>query len=87
MRKKLNILFLLLLILLANDTNIFAQCAMCKASMENSLSTSSDSFSAGLNIGILYLFIMPYIIISIIGLLWYRASKKNAASNKVQINN
>jgi hypothetical protein len=50
---------------------------MCRASMENSISRDSEQFSAGLNTGILYLFIMPYLLFGIIAYFWYRASKRN----------
>ena len=71
-----------LLFLLLSQLEGMAQCAMCRVSVENSVSANSDNFAAGLNTGILYLFVMPYLAITIIGYLWYRANKKNAA--KVQ---
>ena len=63
----------------------YAQCSMCRASMENSLSNDSDQFSAGLNVGILYLFVMPYLLFGIIAYFWFRASKKNAQKVKIRI--
>ena len=66
--------------------NSYAQCSMCRASMENSISGDSDQFSAGLNIGILYLFITPYLLFGIIAYFWYRASKRNAQKIKIRIN-
>ncbi len=65
--------------------NAYAQCSMCRASMENSISGDSDQFSAGLNFGILYLFIAPYLLFGIIAYFWYRASKKNAQKIKIRI--
>lgn len=53
----------------------YAQCAMCKATVENS--ENSDTFAAGLNAGILYLMSVPYILFAVIAVLWYRSSKKN----------
>ncbi len=53
-----------------------AQCAMCRASVENNVSNGETSIGAGLNNGILYLVVMPYLMAGIIGFLWYRASKK-----------
>jgi hypothetical protein len=58
--------------------NALAQCSMCRASMENSISRDSEQFSAGLNTGILYLFITPYLLFGVIAYFWYRATKKNA---------
>jgi hypothetical protein len=54
----------------------YAQCAMCRASIENNVSNGETSIGAGLNLGILYLFSMPYIIAAVIGFFWYRKAKK-----------
>jgi hypothetical protein len=56
-----------------------AQCAMCRASVENNVSNGETSIGAGLNNGILYLVVMPYLMAGIIGFLWYRTSKKKKA--------
>ena len=56
-----------------------AQCAMCRASVENNVSNGDASIGAGLNNGILYLVVMPYLMAGIIGYLWYRSSKKKKA--------
>jgi preprotein translocase subunit SecY len=58
---------------------VSAQCAMCRASVENNVSNGDTSIGAGLNNGILYLVVMPYLMAGIIGYLWYRASKKKKA--------
>ncbi len=55
-----------------------AQCAMCRATIENNLSNGDVGIGAGLNFGILYLFVMPYLAISIVGFFWYRHSRQNA---------
>jgi len=57
----------------------FAQCAMCRATVENNLSNGDIGIGAGLNFGILYLLVIPYLAIATIGLLWYRNSRQNAA--------
>lgn len=54
----------------------FAQCAMCRASVENNVSNGETTIGAGLNTGILYLFTMPYLIAAVIGFLWYKNAKK-----------
>jgi hypothetical protein len=51
---------------------------MCRASVENNVSNGDASIGAGLNNGILYLVVMPYLMVGIIGF-WYRASKKRKA--------
>ncbi len=49
---------------------VIAQCPMCKASAESSLAGGS-TMAKGLNKGILYLLMMPYIIFSVLFGLWY----------------
>jgi len=75
---KLKVLFLFLVTFLIR-TSAMAQCAMCRASVENNVSNGETSIGAGLNLGILYLLMMPYLIALVIGALWYRASKKKKA--------
>lgn len=58
----------------------YAQCAMCKATLENNISNGKIGIAAGINFGILYLFVAPYLFISILAILWYRTSRKNAKS-------
>ena len=55
-----------------------AQCAMCRATLENNVSNGEIGIAAGLNIGILYLFATPYLVIGFIAFMWYRRSKLNA---------
>lgn len=52
-----------------------AQCAMCKATIENNHSKEHAGLAAGLNFGILYLLVTPYLIIGVIAFVWYRYSK------------
>ncbi len=59
-------------------TEALAQCAMCRATVENNLSNGEAGIGAGLNFGILYLFVTPYLAIMVVGYLWYRNSKANA---------
>jgi len=61
------------------QVSAFAQCAMCRASVENNVSNGDTSIGAGLNMGILYLFAMPYLIAAVIGFLWYKNAKKRKA--------
>ena len=56
--------------------NAEAQCAMCRASVENNVSNGETTIGAGLNNGILYLFIMPYLMAMVIGFFWYRSAKR-----------
>ncbi|MBB6461270.1 hypothetical protein [Flammeovirga kamogawensis] len=59
---------------------LYAQCAMCRATVENNISSGASSVGAGLNTGIIYLMTMPYILIAAIVYLWYRKTQKEKAS-------
>ena len=48
-----------------------AQCPMCRMSAETNLK-NGGTMAAGLNRGIIYLLIVPYLLISAIGYLWWR---------------
>jgi hypothetical protein len=74
--KLLKKILLSLILFLVFDSVVFAQCAMCRASIENNVSNGETSIGAGLNTGILYLFAMPYLMAAVIGYLWYRNAKK-----------
>ncbi|MEN2282354.1 hypothetical protein AAGF08_09465 [Algoriphagus sp. SE2] len=69
-------IFLVFAIFVFTQINTYAQCAMCRASVENNVANGDTSIGAGLNAGILYLFVMPYLMAMVIGFFWYRASKK-----------
>lgn len=69
MAKRLIALFFLLLPVLS-----WGQCSMCKAVAE---SADGGGFGAGLNYGILYLMIFPYLIIGGIAYRLYRSKKAN----------
>ncbi len=65
-------------VLLTTNIGSWAQCAMCRATLENNLSNGNVAIAAGINIGILYLFLAPYTAVALIAYFWYRTSKKNA---------
>jgi hypothetical protein len=70
--------WLCLVLALASGVPTLAQCAMCRATLENNISNGNIGIAAGINVGILYLFCAPYLFVMLIGYLWYRTSKKNA---------
>ncbi|MDN3669758.1 hypothetical protein QWY93_10530 [Echinicola jeungdonensis] len=80
MKKLLKTVFAFCLIYLVSQFQVLAQCAMCRASVENNVSNGETTVGAALNMGILYLFAAPYLLALIIGILWYRHSKKNKKS-------
>ncbi len=61
---KINYFYHCYFLLLINKANTFAQCAMCKTSVESDLA-NGGSIARGLNTGILYLMAIPYIILMI----------------------
>ncbi|GMQ30839.1 hypothetical protein [Algoriphagus confluentis] len=71
--------FFVIILFFGLQLTSWAQCAMCRASVENNVSNGDTSIGAGLNNGILYLFVMPYLMAAIIGFLWYRSAKKKKA--------
>ena len=67
-----------LLLVSASSLSASAQCAMCKATLENNISNGQIGIAAGINFGILYLFVAPYLAISVIAYFWYKTSRRNA---------
>lgn len=53
----------------------FAQCAMCRTTLENNLSNGDPGLAAGINTGILYLLALPYLIAIVLGYLWFKSSR------------
>ena len=68
---------LVLVLWLVGALGASAQCAMCKAILENNVSNGNVGIAAGINFGIMYLFFAPYLAVAVIGYLWYRTSKLN----------
>ena len=68
----------LLLVVLAN-TEILAQCPMCRMSAESNLKNGGTD-GRGLNTGILYMFLMPYLLVAGIGIWWWRNRVSNERS-------
>lgn len=53
-----------------------AQCAMCRVTIENNVSHGDTTVGAGLNMGILYLFSVPYVLLAVLAFFWYRHAKR-----------
>lgn len=65
-----------ILLLVLTGSDLLAQCAMCRGAVESTMSNGRNLAATGLNTGILYLLATPYLLVAIIGFLWYRNSKK-----------
>lgn len=82
------IFFVVSLVLFSTD--IYAQCAMCTATVESNLK-SGGTEGSGLNGGIMYLLAVPYLAMAAIGILWYKKYRKknvaiNIKENKIHLN-
>ena len=65
----------LVLVVLSSTQSLLAQCAMCRATVETNVSYGETSLASGLNFGILYLFVTPYLVIGVIAFFWYKKSR------------
>ena len=75
--KRFLILSTLTFLNLGNE--LFAQCAMCRVAVENNIAAGETSLGSGLNTGILYLMVMPYLMLAALAYFWYKNSKKETA--------
>lgn len=78
--KKHWVLFIAAIVGMTGD--LTAQCAMCKTTIMNNVSNGELSLAEGLNFGIVYLFVTPYLAIIVVGFLWYRKSRNNAKKER-----
>ncbi|MEM0517813.1 MULTISPECIES: hypothetical protein [Aequorivita] len=72
------ILLIILVAFLLIATPAEAQCAMCRAVLE---SEEGGQAAKGINNGIVYLMIFPYLLVAGIGYAIYRSRKKARAEN------
>ncbi len=71
MKKTVSLLLILIVICLF-CIDIDAQCAMCKQVAEDASDQSGDAIGLGLNNGIKYLLVIPYILFGIFVLVFFR---------------
>ena len=80
-------LVLVLGLTLVTATDGYSQCAMCRATVESNVGTGSkepeNEVGSGLNTGILYLMVIPYVLIGTVGFLWYKSNKKKKNGNTI----
>ncbi|AEK24425.1 hypothetical protein [Capnocytophaga canimorsus] len=70
-------LLAILLFLLFFHNETFAQCAMCRASLE---SEEGLQQAKGINNGIVYLMIFPYLLMGVLGFFVYKKMKNKKKS-------
>jgi hypothetical protein len=73
------ILAISILLIIGFTVDSEAQCAMCRAQLETGATAGPDAKNTGINSGILYLMLFPYIIIGSIAFMWYRSNQKMKA--------
>ncbi|MBB2146662.1 hypothetical protein GM921_14255 [Pedobacter sp. LMG 31464] len=78
MKKGIVFLFIILLSFSFSPA-VKAQCSMCTINAEQS-TKNGNTQGKGLNSGIIYLLVIPYILMTGIGVLWYRNYRKKVAS-------
>ncbi len=61
----------ILLMLILTTSQLWAQCAMCRGSVESTMGNGRNDVGIGLNTGIMYLFIMPYLIVALFAYFWF----------------
>ncbi|WP_367916611.1 hypothetical protein [Leadbetterella sp. DM7] len=63
--------------------DIMAQCAMCRATVGSNLSEGRNTIGTGLNFGILYLLVIPYLIVGLGVFFYIRAAKQRLKEHAV----
>ncbi len=63
-----------LLVVLGLALEIFAQCPMCRMSAESNMQNGGTA-GAGLNAGILYMLVAPYLIVGGLAFWWWKNRK------------
>ena len=71
-----NRIFLILCLLFLIQLDVDAQCAMCRTTIESTVSNGRSNIATGLNTGILYLLTAPYLLVGGIARLWFKQSKQ-----------
>lgn len=73
--KWLSVIALAMTLSVATMPEVQAQCPMCRMSAESNLKNGGTD-GKGLNNGILYMLATPYMIIGVIGFIWWRNRRK-----------
>jgi hypothetical protein len=66
---------IIFIMIIVTSADTFAQCAMCRSTLENNYSNGNPGIASGINTGILYLLSMPYLAVIVIAYFWYKSSK------------
>ncbi|HMT76459.1 MAG: hypothetical protein KBF75_11345 [Saprospiraceae bacterium] len=74
-RKYIVPIILIGILIALNSTEILAQCPMCRMAAESNLK-NGGSAGKGLNAGILYMLVVPYLVVGTIGFIWWKNHKR-----------
>jgi hypothetical protein len=61
-------------VLVCLSMDLLAQCPMCKIAAESNLENGGTA-GKGLNKGILYIFVLPYLLVTTLGYIWWKSRK------------
>ena len=78
-------LFLIIFLWGFNLTIAFSQCAMCKATAETATDDYGNLVSGGINTGIVYMMGAPYLLLGILGWVFYRDRIKGFLKDFMEI--
>lgn len=82
LRKYAPVLLAVLAAAILLETSAFGQCAMCRTALENS--EEGKALAGSFRHGILLLMAAPYALLGTIGLVVFRAHRKNVARKREQ---
>jgi len=71
---ELTLKLFLVIVLMTIVPELLAQCPMCRIAAESNLENGGTAGN-GLNTGILYMLLMPYLLVCVLGFIWYRNRK------------
>ncbi len=81
MKKTLSFILFSTAFLLLFAIDVQAQCAMCTINAEQGVKNGNTQ-AAGLNTGVIYLLVIPYLLATVVGIIWYKKyRKKNVTLN------
>jgi len=80
MKKALVIFILFIAVFAGTESNTAsAQCAMCTINAEQGVKNGNTQ-AKGINSGVIYLMVIPYILIAGLGVLWYKKYRTQRSS-------
>lgn len=71
MKKVIYFILFVLMLSASNAPVASAQCAMCTINAEQG-AKNGNTQTKGINNGVIYLMVMPYIMVAALGILWYK---------------